>query len=242
MKKEWNIIGIIALVVGIFLLAMPYVPINFPASLMSTTPRGERVGISLTTDVKSYPYPLSTTPKGQTYKWEVTAKNTGTVDWSDSWVTVRVGIKGSTVTTKTESGVKGAFAVEQCSYGTDVPSCKVDIGSSGWNLQYFVGSCSESKSWITPEIQQKVGSVVFSSIPAGQSKKACFKLSVPANAEDGNYPLITNLQAYASGTWHVAHKTDNLSVGTVSGDLVLQMIGVLSIFAGLALIGKAFFK
>ena len=230
-QKTSLAIGVASLMVGIITLAYNVGAFNYiTLSTLAVTPEGETIGVDVTTSVVSYPYPLSTVAPGKTYQWEVTGKNTGSLDWDNSWVTVRVGIKGSEVTTHYEENVIGKVAIEKCEYGPDKPECRVDLRD--WGIKYKNCPCKESCSWTTPDIDDKVASVVFGAIPAGSSKTACFQLSIPPETEPGRYPLITNLMAVAGLKYAVDYKVDDLTVGTVIGELTLNMVGVLALSLG----------
>jgi hypothetical protein len=224
----------VAIVGAVFLLnEMGIINLNLPLSYkLAVAPQGS-MGITINTDVKSYPYPLATVARGVTYKWKMDLKNTGTINWEQAWVTIRVGVNGASVVDKTEPGIAGTFKVEQCSAGTDVIACRVDLSSAGWNLQESI----DGQNWYSPSggCADRVCSIgVLTSINAGQTLTRYFRLTVPTTASEGNYPLITNGMAYASGTYAVASKTDNLSVGTMSGDLVITLIGTLALVGGVA--------
>jgi hypothetical protein len=231
------VIGATAAMLGAFFLlsGMGIISFNLPLTYkLALTPQ-ENIGITITTDVKNYPYPLAAVGKGYTYKWKMDLKNTGTVNWDEGWVTIRVGINGATVVDKTEAGIAGTFKVEKCSAGTDVAACRVDLSSSGWNLQ----ESTDGTTWSSPSggCQDNVCSISsLGPVNAGQTLTKYFRLTVPSTASEGNYPLITDGMAYASGKYAVASKSDSLSVGTISGDLVITVVGLLALLGGIAAI------
>lgn len=207
--RIFTVFGIVVILIGALLLIYSS-GITSAGKLSVITERG-KIGIELhTTKV----YELSLVSPGATYAWELEAKNTGTIDWSNSWVTVRVGTDGSIVVDKTEEGIIGSFKVEKCQYGTDVEQCREDLGISGWNLQYHNGKCGSQSSWLTPTCNKNVCSIPFGELKSGSSKSACFKLTIPNDAK-GNYPLITNLMAYVSGYYAVASKVDSITIGSI---------------------------
>jgi len=237
MKKPiYVMIGAATAIVGTILLlnGMGIINLNLPLTYkLAVAPQGT-IGITVGTDVKSYPYPLATVGKGYTYKWKMELKNTGTLAWDEGWVTIRVGVNGATIVDKTESGVGGTFKVEKCSAGTDVAACRVDLSSAGWNLQ----ESTDGSTWTSPSAGcvDNVCSIRKTSVAVGETVTRYFRLTVPTTASEGNYPLITNGMAYASGTYAVASKTDNLSVGTISGSLVITILGLLALLGGAAIV------
>jgi hypothetical protein len=246
MKKPiYVVIGAALTMVGAILLLSQtgIISFNLPMSVKMAVASGQTLGLTLTTDVKSYPYPLATVGKGYTYKWKVELKNTGTATWDGGWVTVRVGINGASVVSvncqtnpaSCDVPVAGNFYVERCSSGTDVEACRVDLSSSGWNLL----QSDDGVNWVSPSggCSKRVCSVASSGpIAPGQSMIKYFKLTVPTTASEGNYPLITNGMASVSGTYAIASKSDNLSVGTISGELIVSLIGALMLIGGVAAI------
>jgi len=241
-QKTQLAVGVASLLIGIVTLAYNAGAFNYiTLSTLAVTPEGQKIGVDVSTSVVSYPYPLSAVEPGRTYIWEVKAKNTGDIDWKNSWVTVRVGIKGSEVTTHYEENVIGKVTIEECEYGPDKPECRVDLRD--WGIEYKNCPCKESCTWTTPDIDDKVASVVFGAIEAGDSKTACFKLEIPEDTEHGSYPLITNLIAdVGGGKYAVDSEVDTLTIGEIDGKLVLNMVGVLTLSLGAIFTALAFKK
>ena len=233
--------GIFLAVIGAFLIAYSQGWISIPTgtSLSIAEQPGERIGISLTTNFQRS-LPFSMVAKGYTFKWKAEARNTGTLKWDDSWITVRLGVKGAQVVGYTEPGVAGAYSVEKCSYGTNVIQCREDIRDE-WNLKYS----TDGINWYKPNCinpatgaYERVCSLGLGSVGAGQSKTIWFQITVPPGKADGIYPLITTLVAETERkvAYAVASKVDPLIVGTIQGDLIMEMIGLLALIAGAALI------
>ena len=239
-QKTQLAVGVASLLIGIVTLAYNAGAFNYiTLSTLAVAPEGKTIGVDVSTSVVSYPLPLATVAPGKTYQWEATAKNTGDIEWDDSWITVRIGVSGASTTTRTESGVTGSFAVEKCSAGIDTSACREDLRE--WNLKYKMGKCSQSGTWQTPTIEDKVASLVLGSLSPGSSKTVCFKVTVPSDAS-GSYPLITNLMAWVGGTYAVDHKTDTISIGEISGSLTLNFIGILTLSLGAIFTALAFKK
>jgi len=243
-KKIYAYAGATLLVVGILLTAYQ---MGWLDQLMSpflgistATPMGSMLGLQFSTSTESPMfYPLSMVMPGATYRWKGVLTNTGTATWQNAWVVVRLGINGATVTTKTESGTIGSFAVEQCSAGVDVSACREDIVNT-WNLQVSTdGTTWQGCSNPGDKVCSIESPVISIPVAPGQSRTVYFKLTVPSTAS-GNYPLITQLMVFADGTRAVKSATDTLSIGTVSGEWVLTFVGFLAAIAGLAMLGFAF--
>jgi len=234
--------GIFLAIIGAFLIAYSQGWISIPTgtSLSIAEKPGERIGISISTNFQRS-IPLSMVAKGYTYQWRLDAKNTGTLKWDDSWVTLRIGVKGAQVIGKAIKG--GVISVEKCDYGEDVVQCREDIRDE-WMLKisYDGGATWQDPPCINPETgtYERVCHISFGPLGAGQTKSAWFRITVPANKKDGVYPLITNLMAQ-TGTEHgimyaIASKVDPLFVGTIQGDIIMQLIGLLALVVGAALI------
>jgi len=231
--------GIFLAVIGAFLIAYSQGWISIPTgtSLSIAEKPGERIGISISTNFQRS-IPLSMVAKGYTYQWRLDAKNTGTLKWDDSWVTLRIGVKGAQVIGKAVPGIGGAFSVEKCQYGEDVVQCREDIRDE-WKLKVSY----DGRTWQDPACTdpatgtyERVCHISFGSLGAGETKSVWFRITVPANKEEGTYPLITNLMAYSGATYAIASKIDPLFVGTIQGDIIMQFIGLLALIAGAALI------
>jgi len=236
-----RVIGIVLIIIGIALILHNFGYIQFStripnlkSKLSVLTPSGS-AGIELV--LKRPPqYMLSLIQKGGSYVWELRAKNTGSIDWDNSWVTVRIGKNGASITDKSEENIFGEFKVEKCEYGIDVPECREDI--ERWHLQYFVGSCRETREWMHPSCENKVCSLVFGSLSKGETKYICFKLTVPENIEKGQYPLIVNLMANVGGIYAVDGIYDILTVQEIppSPKPSIELIaGFISLVSGLAI-------
>jgi len=206
-------------------------------------------GISIKLE-RMTPLSLAVVKPGEAYKWKLTLRNEGSMTWESSWVTVRVGIKGATVTRGTEEGVEGDVLWEYCSqYPKDPsspwnPNCRVDISTSGWNLQV---SYDGGMTWRTPPCNQKVCSIDFGKIAPGSQKVVWISFNIPQTAEEGSYPLICNAVAYNSN-WEPnmaieATATDTIMISTKTapevykGVLTIEFLGSLMMsIVGLALV------
>jgi hypothetical protein len=255
------IIGIVVLIVGL-VATMDYfgvISIPIPGLTNSIASPSGTVELSVPIYRIQYPLTLSTVSTGYTYKWSSPLTNTGTVDWTDSWINVRLGIAGATAATVTcasnpsscSSGtVGGSFYVDQCSSGTDVQACRLDLTT--WTFKWS----PDGTTWNTgctgtyPGALKSAGaslyvcSVDIGPVTHGASAKPIYwQLTVPAGTANGNYPFIVQGMAYASASYSLGTtggSYDTLTVGTVSGSLALAFVGFISIIGGFALLGYAF--
>lgn len=233
-------IGVALTVIGIVIMIYytnGFGRISFSTHGLSMVNNG--VGISMKVSPIQKVQALSTVGKGYSYKWEVDVSNTGTVDWEDAWVITRLGVKDSTVSTCSASGVVGSYYCEKCSQGQDTDACRIDINS--WGFAYSLdgsnwhNGCPSGDKWgNTCHLDLKKLGIIPS---PGKTVKVYFKLTPPTSAEDGKYPLITDGRIYVNGvTYSIKGSYDYLTVGNISGGINLQILGALSIISGLGLI------
>ncbi|MFQ6068021.1 MAG: hypothetical protein ACE5KD_00600 [Candidatus Bathyarchaeia archaeon] len=198
-------------------------------------PTGQKLGIDVTSTARTYPFPLSTLVPGQSYKWTVSLANTGTVAWTASWATLRIGIDGSTVTSTGCSlgpnEVAIDFQCESCPSGTDVPACREQIDSTGWNMRSLT-----SEITLVCDSTSKMCTADLGGLAVGGTTSFEVAVTVPSTYTTGTYPFIVNGVAQKDKNFIVDAEVDNLTLGTVSGDVVLTFIGALSIIgAGVTL-------
>ncbi|MHA1866392.1 MAG: hypothetical protein ACTSWZ_07790 [Candidatus Heimdallarchaeaceae archaeon] len=234
-----RIIGLILAVVGIVLVLNSFGIINIPTSTLSVAPTGT-VGVQVTSNFRLWNF-LSTITAGNTFKWSVTVKNTGSLPWDTGWVKVRLGVNGAQVVDVTcqsnpsscpSDTVIGSFKVEKCQYGTDVESCREDIVNT-WGFKYS----TDGSNWLScPDYLQKVCSIDVGVVNPGESRTFYFKMTVPSGITSGNFPLITQAFAWNGATYAVAGTYDPLKVGTMQGEISLAMVGaILTLLGGLLL-------
>lgn len=247
-SKKWAIpIGIVLAAVGVLALldGTEYIDLPFPSGFSTLSATGSRVGVSVrSTKVTRPPY-LSTVMAGYEYKWKVTASNTGNVAWDTGWINVRLGSVGSTAVSTTcaanpascpDGTVGGSFWVERCASGTDVQACRENIVST-WVFRYS----TDGSTWRScPDYHEKVCSIDLGTVSPGTSATLWLRLKVPDAATNGNYPLITQAMGWADATYAIAGTHDTLTVGTFSGNIVMSMMGLLSLLSGIGLIIASF--
>lgn len=246
-KNVKIIIGSILAIVGVIALAqgMGYIDLPFTSGFSTLGVTGNRVGISVASTKVTRPAYLSTVGTGYEYKWKITASNTGNVAWNTGWIKVRLGTVGSTAVSTTCAAnpascpggtVGGSFWVEKCSLGTDIQGCREDIVGA-WGFKYS----TDGVNWLScPDYLEKVCSIDVGVVSPGASKTIWTKLKVPSAATQGNYPLMAQAWAWADATYAIAGMHDTLTVGTITGNLVITMMGLLSLFGAAISYGWAF--
>jgi hypothetical protein len=245
MKKEINIIiGLVLVAAGAFLLlhGTGYLALSAMPKPLATIPGVEgQVGISVS---GSRVNPLAVTKPGSYAEWKITVSNTGTANWDDSWLIIRVAKPGSQIITRSCSAcpsgctycgwtgdcVRGydTFLAEKCDSYCDYSGCKEDICS--WDLQYKTDT-----TWVketdSADCSTRIGSLDLGSIPAKTSKTVNIKLRIPSDATQ-SYTLLVGARAWISGTYIIDDKSDRIDIG--GGNLVIEFVGILSLLSGLA--------
>lgn len=233
MKKEdaRKIVGILLIVAGIVILLKGFGYLNLSLRKpLAAVPNGY-AGMEITTDVKSFSFPLATVAPGATYKWSVTLKNTGTVDWTSYTFYLRMA-KDYTQKTFPNAvpGYNTAY-VDKCGSLVDDASCREDlIGTWKFMISY------DGQNWVDASnlVSNKVLSVVANyPLKAGTAMTWWFKITAPTNAQGNYYVIATGGALVGSAVYLVDSKVDTISVGTMIGELVLTFIGALSLIAGL---------
>jgi hypothetical protein len=233
MKKEdtRKIVGVLLIVVGIVILLKGFGYLNLSLRKPLVAVPNGYAGMEITTDVKSFSFPLATVAPGATYKWSVTLKNTGTVDWTYPEFFLRI---ARDYTQKTfSSGVPGynTAYVDKCDSKVDDISCREDlIGTWKFQFSYDGQNWQDASSFIQDRVF-KLG--FYEGLKAGEAKTFWFKITAPTNIQGNYYVIVTGLAQIGSTLYIVDSKVDTISVGTVIGELVLNFIGALSLIAGL---------
>jgi hypothetical protein len=233
MKKEdtRKIVGILLIVAGIVILLKGFGYLNLSLRKPLVAVPNGYVGMEITTDVKSFSFPLATVAPGATYKWSVTLKNTGTVDWPEYTFWLRMA-KDYTQKTWSSfvSGYNTAY-VDKCDSLVDDASCREDlIGTWKFQISY------DGQTWVDASnlVSNKVfGVVKYEPLKAGTAMTWWFKITAPTNAQGNYYIIATGATRIGSAAYLVDSKVDTISVGTMIGELVLTFIGALSLIAGL---------
>ena len=250
-KKYRLIIGIVILIVGIVGSLQFFNIWNFfPSNL---TFGG--LGMSLSTTRYMW-LPFSTLSPGVAYKWTSTVTNTGTLPWSTGWINVRLGINGATavqtscaLNPASCSGgtVVGNFYVDKCSGQIDVVACREDFVPT-WAFKWS----ADGTTWNTgctgtypgstaaANYNNKVCSIDIGTVGPSSTKTIYYQLTLPTSyPSSGSWPFMTQLMAYNAGTYGVVGSTDTISVlpaGAISGTMSLQLVGMMSLIAGLAIV------
>lgn len=149
--------------------------------------------------------PFSTVIPGASYQWQVVVKNTGNVNWDNLAVNVILEQSGT----------------------------RVDI--TQWGFQWREDTTWKSGDCTGGSASSCSFPTTVTQLAAGSSKTYYIRLTIPGTAY-GSYTLKVILNAAVGSTVYsnIASKTDTLTTGTLSGELVLSFIGALSIFGGVA--------
>ena len=148
---------------------------------------------------------LSTVVPGATYQWKIDIKNTGTVSWDGYQI------------------VLGLFTGDYSGI----------VKISGWVPQYKEGT---STTWVSPEVVGDTATIDRSSTPVAVNEMKTFyvKLTIPSGTT-GTINFKPTLMGRVGSTWtNLAAQVDTLTMGAISGTLVLSLIGALSLLGGLA--------
>jgi len=236
-KRIWLMIGIIAMIVGAWLL-LPAVGIELPEFRpLATLPSGRKTGIRVRASKID---PLAMVRPGSWAEWSVSLENTGTADWDTSWLIVRIPKPGSVLIIRnceacpaectycgwTGTCIRGydEFLAEKCTIGAyvycDHKECREDI-CGVWKLTYDT---------TTATCTDYVGYVDMGPIPAGGSKTIRLKLQVPSTVTQ-SYILLIGARAGVEGVYIVAEDTETIDI--FGANLVIAFIGLLSLFGGL---------
>lgn len=155
---------------------------------------------------KTFP-PFSIVVGGATYEWRVVVKNTGNIGWDNHRVLVFI----------------------------NQDEVRQDI--TQWELYWREHDGVFAKAVCTS------GAASYCEFPAGTvpmesgvTRTYYFKMTIPGTAF-GSYELTTRLNALVGTTVYsnIASAIDPLTIGSVSGELLLTLVGALSIFSGLGL-------
>jgi len=247
MKKEdvRKIVGVLLIAVGIVILLHGFGYIQFAVRKPLVTVPSGTVGMEITSTAKSFSLPLATVAPGAEYKWSITLRNTGTVNWDTFSTNLRIAkayaqrsdcsLCQSPCTScgyTCQNFIEGykTYYADKCDSKCDYIECRESL--SGWKIYYsFDGS-----TWTdaTPVLQDS-GTILRytgTNLNSGSSFTWYFKITAPSS---GNYYAIVNAIALigSENKYIIDSKVDTISVGTVSGELVLTFIGALSLIAGL---------
>ena len=230
MKKEdvRKIVGVLLIAVGIVILLHGFGYIQFAVRKPLVAIPSGTVGMEITSTAKSFSFPLATVVPGATYKWSVTLKNTGTVDWTEPDFYLRM---ARDYTQKTFSNAVPGYDkayVDKCDSKIDDISCREDLIGT-WKFMYSY----DGQNWVEASVTDRIFSVGYHTLNAGETKTWYFKITAPNNAQGNYYVIATGGAQVGTARYIIDSKVDTISVGTISGELVLTFIGSLSLIAGL---------
>jgi len=244
-KNVKIIIGSILAIIGVVTLLQGMGIINIlstTGTYFMSTIGGKTAGIEITSTKIEGPIALSTVGEGYEYKWRVTVRNRGTINWNDFWTIHRLGVRGATVTDCTVPRVGGSWKCEQCQYGKDTQACRIDIRT--WGFAY---SLDDGNTWNScPEPREKnchLNSIVLTGsrgMASGGSVTYLIKLKIPS-VETGDYPLITDGRVWLEDplpdgtTYAISGNYDMLTVGTIVPEISFTLLGLLSIIGAVGM-------
>lgn len=218
-EKRLKTIGAISLVVGILLFAnvLGYLKLQVSPFATAQTTRGTAsISASSTFGTPQTGILLSTVMPGNTYKWKVTVKNTGNVDWDNAWYTIRLSksrnnpdisdlgtrrVKEPTVaggkTLVLEGNYKGSHTYNDINLRDQIKGeWKINVPQE--------------------DVNNRVASVMIGGLDQGESKTVEFTMSVPENLKyKGERILVGNAVAYVGGNYVVDSNQDTVSMGNL---------------------------
>lgn len=114
------------------------------------------------------------------------------------------------------------------------------VNPNNWGLQY-----REDGTWIAPSfstVPDAYFPLAATPLAAGASKTYYIKMTIPGGlSKTTRLDTILNAKIGTAAYSGVAGQSDTLSIGAVSGELILTIIGALSILGGIGTIGFALF-